>query len=153
MSEVLVYAACMKWLALACGLVALSSCPALSQRLVDDSAITSSRNGPVGGLVQAYVDGQKRVCFYRSGTTDERLQSIVISELEACPVKLPFFDPNSPAPASASLDASSVDGGKRYCTYAQGVGHWTFAVSLSDYCPLAAGMAAQLAERARNNSK
>lgn len=137
----------MKWSVLAGAAIALSGAPALAQKPADDSTVTLTANGPVGALVKVYVDGQRRVCFYRSGPISESPRSLTVGELDQCPAKLPFFDPNFPAPASANLEASSVDRGERHCSYSQGAGHWTFVLSMSDYCPLAAGMAAEMAER------
>lgn len=104
---------------------------------------------PPQTLIATVDDGQRRVCYYRVSKNDEGVASYVIGMFDMCPSRIPFVDPNQPAPPSASLSDSSIRNGMRACTYVQGAGRWTFNLPLSSYCPLAAGMAAQTAKAAK----
>lgn len=127
-------------------LILLAATPATAQFAPRQPLPAKPPRAAVGDLVGSYEEGQSKVCAYQQGTTSEdEYRAITVGLFDACPPRLPFFDANSPAPSTARLTTWNVQAGRRYCTYVQGTGTWTIAISLASSCPLAAGMANNLA--------
>jgi len=98
-------------------------------------------------LVGAQADGSRRVCTYRDDGTRDELREYHVGLGEDCPAYIPVGDKATPAPPTAPLVSISITDGQRRCTYSQRNSRWTFAISISRACPIAAGLLASESPR------
>lgn len=93
-------------------------------------------------LISERADGLSRVCVYAdpSRTTNTTTESVRTGIGQNCPITRPLANSNLAVPPTAQLLSQSIAGEQRICVYAEAGTRWSFTLSLSQPCPIAAGM-------------
>jgi hypothetical protein len=93
------------------------------------------------GLIDETVWRMTRVCRYTGEGFGAPTRVHRVGLGQRCPATFPTIVPNLRAPPTARLEGSTVEEGRRHCTYSQGSRRWTIPIALDRSCPLNAGMA------------